>query len=546
MLDTTREGAADESAARMLHLPIAAIEPDPDNVRRQQASDEANAGLAASVAQIGVVVPVLARPHGRGFRLVHGERRYRAALAAGHLTIPAMVRDMTDAEAAAAQAAENLARARMSDLDQWRAVVALQDRHGWDVPTAARALGLGEALVRRMDRVGRCVPAVLKAMEQHGPPSPDYLRKIANAPKEVQAEAVKRHGKAKPFDWYNVAQACVLRRVSATVALFDWKAPDCRVRFEQDLFAEPGSPEEWTSTDLDGFLAAQVAYVGAQTAALAAQGERIQFVPWDRAENRPLIPQGYERDGYRDDEKPIPKGSKRLRLVSVAEDGYQLGKRVTMLVAPIPPKPAAAAKGKGGGGDPPAEPRVRPPVAQRGMAEIAAAKTDALRRTLREASLPPVDAIRLLLLALGGANVSVTADPDSRHRTADLRQIADQAAVAEGIGNLCRLAGEALARMALVNGPTVYHGQGEAAERIGDAVSAHRLLPRFDTAEFLAHVSGAELRRLAATARIGSVTKVADIRAALVGKLPDWRPDAAMFRAEPPEPEGEDDSTPAD
>jgi len=72
---------------------------------------------------------------------------------------------------------------------------------------------------------------------------------------------------------------------------------------------------------------------------------------------------------------------------------------------------------------------------------------------------------------------------------------------------------------------------GPAAEWIGAAIGAGLALGRFDTADFLAQVGGDELRRAAAAAGEKATGSVKSLRERLVGKLPDWRPDAAVFGA---------------
>lgn len=98
-------------------LDINSIEPDPKNLRQDFPKEEMNQ-LINSVMLFGVREPIEVRALGGGkHRIVFGERRYRAAKAAGLKEIPAIPRTMTELEATEVQLAENLERADLSALE---------------------------------------------------------------------------------------------------------------------------------------------------------------------------------------------------------------------------------------------------------------------------------------------------------------------------------------------------------------------------------------------------------------------------------------------
>jgi ParB family chromosome partitioning protein len=138
-------GAAAE--AELAKLPIGQIVPNPRQPRRKMDA-EALGGLADSVRAQGVVQPVLVRPLGDGrYELVAGERRWRAARAAGLATVPAVVRETDDRESLMLALVENVAREDLSAVEEARAYALLQDEF---------ALSLGELA----ERVGRAKPTV--------------------------------------------------------------------------------------------------------------------------------------------------------------------------------------------------------------------------------------------------------------------------------------------------------------------------------------------------------------------------------------------------
>jgi len=94
---------------------------------RENMNQDALQDLVDSIAQAGVLQPVLVRPAGGGYLVVAGHRRVEAARQAGLTEIPAMVREMTDAEAVDAAMVENLIREDLPPVDEaegYRAWVA--------------------------------------------------------------------------------------------------------------------------------------------------------------------------------------------------------------------------------------------------------------------------------------------------------------------------------------------------------------------------------------------------------------------------------------
>ena len=83
------------SGAGVREVEIARIRPNPSQPR-MQFDEEAIAELADSIAQRGVLQPILLRPDGDGFQIVAGERRWRAAQKARLHAIPAIVREIDD------------------------------------------------------------------------------------------------------------------------------------------------------------------------------------------------------------------------------------------------------------------------------------------------------------------------------------------------------------------------------------------------------------------------------------------------------------------
>ena len=105
------------SSTGIVRLPIESILRDPAQPRK--AFDEAKLReLAGSIRTQGVIQPVLVRRDGTDYRLIAGERRWRAAQLAGLQEVPAVVRDVTPAEAFELALVENLQRTDLNPLEE--------------------------------------------------------------------------------------------------------------------------------------------------------------------------------------------------------------------------------------------------------------------------------------------------------------------------------------------------------------------------------------------------------------------------------------------
>ncbi len=113
----------------LLRLPVERITRDPRQPRKHFEATALRA-LADSIQSQGILQPVLVRRDGAGFQLIAGERRWRAAQLAGLQEIPAIVRDVTEAEAFALALVENLQRTDLNPLEEAEGYRRLVDEFG--------------------------------------------------------------------------------------------------------------------------------------------------------------------------------------------------------------------------------------------------------------------------------------------------------------------------------------------------------------------------------------------------------------------------------
>jgi len=124
----------------LLLLAIEAVERNPDQPRKR--FDELKLEeLAASIREHGVVEPILVRREGSKYRIVAGERRWRAAQRAGLREVPAILREASDREAFELALVENLQRADLNAIEEAEAYEVLSRDHGLTQEQIAARVG---------------------------------------------------------------------------------------------------------------------------------------------------------------------------------------------------------------------------------------------------------------------------------------------------------------------------------------------------------------------------------------------------------------------
>jgi ParB family transcriptional regulator, chromosome partitioning protein len=127
---------------QLLEIPVGAIRPNPHQPR-VHFDEESLTELAASIAHIGVLQPILVRPLGAGddYELIAGERRWRAASRAGLTTVPAIVRVSDDLSSIEQALVENLHRQDLTPLEEAAAYQQLIEDFGLTHEQLAEQVG---------------------------------------------------------------------------------------------------------------------------------------------------------------------------------------------------------------------------------------------------------------------------------------------------------------------------------------------------------------------------------------------------------------------
>ena len=154
-----------ENPEGVREIGIGLIDPNPDQPRRTF-PEEGLAQLAESIRQQGLLQPVLVTPEGGRYRLVAGERRWRAARKAGLETIPCVVREMSLREQMEAALIENLQREDLNPAEEARALQELKERLALTQEELAQRLGKSRSMVANSLRLLQLPQAALESLEE--------------------------------------------------------------------------------------------------------------------------------------------------------------------------------------------------------------------------------------------------------------------------------------------------------------------------------------------------------------------------------------------
>ncbi|MCB2190230.1 MAG: ParB/RepB/Spo0J family partition protein [Deltaproteobacteria bacterium] len=131
---------------RVVELPIERLEPNPYQPRRLFDGDALKA-LAESIAEHGVLQPLVVRPVDQGYQLIAGERRLRASQVAGLICVPVVVRQATDQQALLLALLENLQREDLNPLEEAHAYRRLAAEFQLNQEDIAKGVGRDRSTV---------------------------------------------------------------------------------------------------------------------------------------------------------------------------------------------------------------------------------------------------------------------------------------------------------------------------------------------------------------------------------------------------------------
>lgn len=184
LLSARPDSAAELDDSGLQDIPLSKLRPSPHQPRTQF-DDQAIQTLAASLKERGAIQPILVRRIGGQYELVAGERRLRAARAAGLESLPAMVRDLSDDEAATITLIENIQREDLNPIDEAQALRGLADRLDQTHEQVAERVGRARATVTNLIRLLELCPEV-QQLVRDGKISMGHARVLVPLPVDRQ------------------------------------------------------------------------------------------------------------------------------------------------------------------------------------------------------------------------------------------------------------------------------------------------------------------------------------------------------------------------
>ena len=190
---------------RVKDLDLERIDPNPHQPRAHFDGEHLKE-LAESIKLNGVLQPIVVRRSGDRYQLILGERRLRAAKLAGKGTIPAIVRELDDAESLRHALMENLQREDLNPMEEARGYEALKDEFGLSVNDIAGMIGKNRSTVANSLRLLN-LPAVVKALIVEGKLTAGHARAL-----------LAIEGEAAQIEWARriVSESLTVREIEHT------------------------------------------------------------------------------------------------------------------------------------------------------------------------------------------------------------------------------------------------------------------------------------------------------------------------------------------
>jgi ParB family chromosome partitioning protein len=225
--DAGSGASADPTAVHV--IPVGDLEPNPHQPRSTILAEPLEA-LVASIRARGILQPLLARPHPREagrYEIVAGERRWRAAQAAGLHEVPVLVRPFKDSEAMAASLVENLQREDLNPLEEADGYRRLLDEFAMSQEALGAAVGKSRSHVANTLRLLQLPPRV-QAELRNGALTAGHARALLAHPEPEKAALIV------------IARGLNVRQ---TEALATRQAEAARPSEDQPFLTAPGDPD---------------------------------------------------------------------------------------------------------------------------------------------------------------------------------------------------------------------------------------------------------------------------------------------------------------
>lgn len=204
---------ADESlSGGVQEIAIGDIDPNPDQPRRVF-QEESIAQLAQSIREQGVLQPILVTPEDGGrYRIVAGERRWRASRAAGLDAVPCLVRDLDVIQQMEIALVENLQREDLNPIEAARGIRSLMQQCGYTQEAVANRLSKSRPAVANLLRL-LTLPEEVMALVEKGALSAGHARVLAGMEDDAAKLALARETVEKGYSVRQLEALAASRKV---------------------------------------------------------------------------------------------------------------------------------------------------------------------------------------------------------------------------------------------------------------------------------------------------------------------------------------------
>ncbi len=221
-IDSAFDPTKDEDKSQLREIKIDDIIPDPDQPRRDFKPEELNA-LAESIKEHGVLQPIVVTKEDNKYKIVAGERRWRASKIAGLETIPSVVRTLDAQNRLEISLIENVQRTDLNAIEIATAYAKLKNQFNLSDDEVAKRVGKSKSAIVNTTRLLSLPDSAKHAMVEHGL-SEGQMRPLITAKPEV-IEKVLPKIIAEGWSARKVEQYMVEEKARAQAAAFDRKRP---------------------------------------------------------------------------------------------------------------------------------------------------------------------------------------------------------------------------------------------------------------------------------------------------------------------------------
>jgi ParB family chromosome partitioning protein len=181
-----------ESGSALREVPVGSIVPNPHQPR-SYFDEEALASLTASVAELGVLQPILVRelPEER-FELIAGERRWRAAKRAGLPSVPVVVRPVDEVLSLEQALVENLHREDLNPLEEAAAYQQLMEDFDLTQEQVAQKVGKSRSSIANTLRLFQLPPSIQRLVAENQLAAGHAKALLGTPDRAFQEELAKR------------------------------------------------------------------------------------------------------------------------------------------------------------------------------------------------------------------------------------------------------------------------------------------------------------------------------------------------------------------